>query len=391
MTIAAVYRIDDRAIFISDFRNTHNKNQTDVSLKFINIGEKMGLFLSGDALFWQRIIPLLEQCITSVTIDNVISNEGILYETISNAFWHQQPVIKTRAIGFVIDDSNKTNILFYIDLVPGIGVQILPIGENSCCVIGSGSLIPHIEDRLSKRVNNDIKTFGNDNLNLYRLADGMRREVQNALVAIGSSSFKKLGISPYMALHSLAGSHFIIRGEEIEGETFSQYEHISYHYSFFNDKNEIILVDHINNKRLVVNNIINLQDALAGDQFDPEHITDGLNIEQNFKDKDFVYVFHQWVSQEDNQIIVYRSIRRIDFVELTKEIRIEVSTDPVVNLEKFPIEHHYLFPDCRDQFFFVKNDEDDIFMAELDKNKLFNNNWLSSYIDNYYSTFYLKS
>jgi hypothetical protein len=42
MTIVAVYRIDDRAIFLSDFRNTSNGNHTDVSLKFINIGNEIG-------------------------------------------------------------------------------------------------------------------------------------------------------------------------------------------------------------------------------------------------------------------------------------------------------------------------------------------------------------
>lgn len=387
MTIAAVYRFDDTAIFLTDFRNTSKGNQTDVSLKFINIGESMGLFLSGDALFWQRAIPLLKQSIGQVNLANILNQDETFYTILSDIFWESQPLVRSRAIGFLIDDQIQQNILFSLDLIPQIGVRMDEIPKNSCHVIGSGALIPNIEKHISKRVNEDSIDFGDD---LYRLCDGMRNEVQKILIDAGRSSFQKLGISPYMCLHTLTGSYFMIRGEEIEGEVFSENENVSYHYSFIkdNDSNEIILIDHKNAIRLPVNNITNLEDALKGDIFDPQELGKKEDFESQFLDRNYIYVFHQWVTEFKDDLLVYRSIKRIDFLTVNPSTRLEKPSNPIIKTAEFPMANKDLFIDCRDIVFLIDDDLDKVFIKELNENILFNHTWLSSYIPSYYDEIY---
>lgn len=392
MTIVAAYRIDDRAIFLSDFRNTSNGTQTDVSLKFINIGSDIGLFLSGDALFWQNNLHLLQEVSSEVTFTNVLEMDGPLYEAASNAFWNRQPSIRTRAIGFIIDNESRSNIMFWIDMRPGIGVKILPLEEGRALVIGSGALLKNIEVRINERIRHDREFYGDD---LYKLARCMREEVQQTLVAHGFSSFRKLGISPYMAIHSLAGSHFMIRGENIQGEVISEKTYFKYNYSFVRDEStkKVIFIDHINDTRLFINDITNLEDALEGDLFDPQQLATGFDPEEAFQNHNFVYLFHQWLikNEEDETIDVYRSIKRISFNTINNTgTRLSESTSPVIAVEEFSSQQLVKFPDCRDQFFVLSEDDDNRFMEELNEDRLFDHQWLSSYINQYFTIFFIQ-
>jgi hypothetical protein len=392
MTIVAAYRIDDRAIFLSDFRNTSNGTQTDVSLKFINIGNDIGLFLSGDALFWKNNLHLFQEVSSEVTFTNVLEMDGPLYEAASNAFWNRQPSIRTRAIGFIIDNESHSNKMFWIDMRPGIGVQILPIDEGRALVIGSGALLKNIDARINERIRHDREIYGDD---LYKLASCMREEVQQTLVAHGFSSFRKLGISPYMAIHSLADSHFMIRGENIQGEVFTERTYFKYNYSFVRDEatDKVIFIDHINDTHLFVNDITNLEEALEGDLFDPQQLAAGFDPEEAFPNHNFVYLFHQWVieNEEDNTIDVYRSIKRINFNIINNtSTRLSESTSPVIAVEEFSSQQLAHFPDCRDQFFVLSDEDDNRFMEELNEARLFDHQWLSSYINEYFNIFFIE-
>lgn len=391
MTIISMYRIDDRAIFLSDFRTSSYGNQTDVALKFINIGEHIGLFFSGDATFWERCISPLQEIEEFVTINNVLEMEEPFYEKISETFWGQQPRILSRAIGFVIDDAIKENVLFSIEADPGLGVKIDPIEENSCLVIGGGSLIDNLESKISERISYEIEENGYD---LYHLATSMRQEVQSALNAYGTSSYRKLGISPYMALHSLAGSHFMIRGEQIEGEVFTEKGGFNYSYSFEKDEEtgETVLLDTVNEQRVVISNIMNLENVLDGVPFDPQGLTNGFDPEEVFPDNEFVYRFHQWVVTDDKFFdpFVYRSITKISFVILDENTNLRVCkySAPIIKVVDEPLENVDFYPDCRDQYFTVSNSRDEEFVRDLNEENLFNHEWLSSFIDDYYSVFY---
>ncbi|PGN29278.1 hypothetical protein [Bacillus thuringiensis] len=391
MTIISMYRIDDRAIFLSDFRTSSNGNQTDVALKFINIGEHIGLFFSGDARFWERCITPLQEVGGFVTLNNVLEMEEPFCREIREIFWEQQPSIRSRAIGFVIDNETQVNVLFSIDALPGTGVRIEPIGENSCLVIGSGSLIDSLESRISQRINYEIEENGVD---LYHLANSMRKEVQSALNSYGTSSYRKLGISPYMALHSLAGSHFMIRGEQIEGEVFKGKDKFHYSYSFEKDEEtgETVLLDTVNEKRIVISNIMNLENVLEGVPFDPQGLTNGFDPEEAFPDNEFVYLFHQWVVTDDVFLgpLVYRSITKISFVVLEENTNLRVCqySASIIKVVDGPLEDIDFYPDCRDQYFTVSNSIDEEFVRGLNEENLFNHEWLSSFIDDYYSVFY---
>ncbi|ASZ69607.1 MULTISPECIES: hypothetical protein [Bacillus cereus group] len=391
MTIISMYRIDHRAIFLSDFRTSSNGNQTDVALKFINIGEHIGLFFSGDATFWERSVSPLQAVGEAVTINNVLEMEEPLCREIREIFWEQQPSIRSRAIGFVIDNETQENILFLIDARPRVGVSIEPIEENCCLVIGSGALIDNLESRISQRISHEIEENGED---LYHLANCMRQEIQSALNAYGTSSYRKLGISPYMALHSLAGSHFMIRGEQIEGEVFTEKGGFNYSYSFEKDEEtgETVLLDTVNEQRIVISNIMNLENVLGGVPFDPQGLTNGFDPEEVFPDNEFVYRFHQWVVTDDKFFdpFVYRSITKISFVILDENTNLRVCkySAPIIKAVDEPLENVDFYPDCRDQYFTVSNSREEEFVSDLNEENLFNHEWLSSFIDDYYSVFY---
>lgn len=312
-------------------------------------------------------------------------------QEIREIFWEQQPSIRSRAIGFVIDNETQENVLFSIDAWPGTGVRIEPIEENSCLVIGSGSLIDNLESRIGQRISYEIEQNGVD---LYHLATSMRQEVQSALNAYGTSSYRKLGISPYMALHSLAGSNFMIRGEQIEGEVITEDDDFNYSYSFERDTetDEVVLVDTVNEERIVISNIMDLENVLDGVPFDPQGLTTGFDPEVAFPDNEFVYRFHQWVVKDDDIIgpFVYRSITKISFVILDENTNLRVCkySAPIIKGEDESLEDIDFYPDCRDQYFTVSNSRDEEFNRDLDEENLFNHEWLALFIDNYYSVFY---
>ncbi|HDX9528498.1 TPA: hypothetical protein ROX84_003724 [Bacillus thuringiensis] len=390
MTIISMYRIDDRAIFLSDFRTSSNGNQTDVALKFINIREHIGLFFSGDATFWERSVSPLQAVGESVTISNVLEMEEPFYEKISEVFWGQQPRIRSRAIGFVIDNETQGNILFLIDAWPGVGVSIEPIEENSCLVIGTGALIDNLESRISQRISYEI---GENEEDLYHLANSMRQEIQSALNAYGTSSYRKLGISPYMALHSLVGSNFMIKGEQIEGAVITEEGGFNYSYSFEKDEQtgETILLDTVDGQRIVISNIMNLENVLEGVPFDPQGLTTGFDPEDVFPDNDFVYRFRQWVKKDDDIApSVYRSITKISFVSLgeTGDIRVCKYEERIMNAVDISIEDVDMYPECKDTYFAIPDNRDQEFDRDLNEENLFSHEWLSTFIDNYYSVFY---
>ncbi|MEL3972052.1 hypothetical protein AAEO50_07160 [Rossellomorea oryzaecorticis] len=399
MTIVSVYRKDKTAVFASDFRSTTKGNQTDVSLKFTDIGNDIGLFFSGDASFWNENIQSIKEITKEVSFLNVWDREGPLYEVINNAYWSQKPRIRTRAIGFMINNQTQDNKMSTIDIHPGLGVRFVPLENNRSLVIGSGAFLTNIEERINKRILRDREEFGDD---LYSLSDSMRKEILESLLNHGSSSFRKLGISPYMALHTLAGSHFMIRGEHIQGEVYSDKQNFKYDYSFLRDENsnQIKLIDHINDKQLLVDDVTNIDNSLSGDLFDPQQITSIFDPEVEFQNNDFVYLFHQWVTIHDEArfsnveretISVFRSLKRISFKQvLNYDFRLSHSSEPISDIKDFPLKYLQNYPDCRDQYFVLTEIKDKQFLKELNQDQLFDHNWLSSYIEDYYRIFFVK-
>lgn len=382
MTIIATYRIDDQAIFNSDFRLTtrdknNQKRQLDLSMKFIDIDKKIGLFLAGDVQYWKVTIPKISEIINLVTVGNILDTEGVFKQIIdSSAFKHTGG--RSSAIGFMIDDITKKNIQFKIEINPGIGSLLDEIPTNKFIIIGSGANIPKLTTRVEKRLTSDLELFGKD---LYQLGASMRDEIKQALKNSGSQSYEKLGISPFMAISTLSGSHFMIRGEEIKGDYFSDRGSYSFNYSFEAENNQILLKNYYNDTIQEVKGLSDMTPDLNGDIFDPEYLSKKQDPSSLFPKNNYVYLFHQWVVFEMKT--VYRSIRRIDFVG---NKRLCVMQEPIISI-LYDVEDGEIvkYPDCRDQYISINEEKDKLFNSELKSERLFDHVWLENFMEEYHN------
>ncbi len=394
MTIVAAYRFDDRAIFVSDFRMTDRTGQSDTSLKFIDLDGRLGLFLSGSVKLWSIAIEKVKPRMSEITIDNIFDEDAPLVDELTYVAWGNPKLSTSRAIGFIIDDMNKKNVMFKIELKSGERAHITPLLENTCDVIGSGAYIPNIKSRISSRVQ---KAVANSGIDLFQLAIEMRSEIQLLLKESGVTSFRKLGISPYMCLSSIAGSHFLIRGEEIQGGTFSDQQAPTDHlYQFIKDCNGNLVLQNLNtNTTLSVRTLNDVQGIDEREIFDPEGMSGDSDLIDQYPDADHIYIFHQWVitsgKEEEMHVDVYRSIKKIDFVDIGNGIRLCKSNEPIINvLEEVPIIELQNYEDCRDVFIDSLLNSDAEFQAELSPERLFDHSWLSQYMPNY-DQFYTKN
>ncbi|TKH04405.1 hypothetical protein FC678_24650 [Peribacillus simplex] len=122
--------------------------------------------------------------------------------------------------------------------------------------------------------------------------------------------------------------------------------------------------------------------------FDSQQISEGLYPEEVFPDYNFVYRFHQCVNQSDTFFDVYRSLKRISFEEINNTgVRVSRSGNSTINMQELALQQIAKFPDCRDQYFVLSDFDDEQFMRELNEERLFNHEWLSSYIKDYYTIF----
>ncbi|HZK54938.1 MAG TPA: hypothetical protein VFC84_12185 [Desulfosporosinus sp.] len=314
MTIVATYRLDDRAIYLNDFRVTikNPDRQLDASFKFQDSDKRMGLFLAGDVYMWKALLPVVEKIINNVTINNVLKVDGPFREALQMKCEEcpSDRYGRSGALGFLIDDVNKQNVQFRIDVVPGRGCMIEPIPVDTCVVIGSGNSIPNIESDIKESVKRDINSYGED---LYKLGNSMRDEVLQKLHLCGPTSFSKLGISPCMAISTLAGSHFMVRGEVLKGHVVSEQRSYFYNFSFErNSAGKIVLEDHLTTKTQIINDIGKMDQSLNGDIFDPKKLTEGDDPSQLFPSEDVVYLFEQWIAGNGE---IWRSIDAITFLK----------------------------------------------------------------------------
>lgn len=389
MTIAAAYRFDDRAIFVSDFRMTDATGQSDTSLKFVDLDRRLGLFLSGSVGLWLKAIPKINEIMSEVTIDNILDNEGPFVQELTFVAWANPNASISRAIGFIIDDQNRRNQLFLLELRPGERASISLIQTNSCVVIGSGSRLPDIKRRITTRIERAVTIFGMD---LYKLAGEMRTEIQQTLKDSGAGSFRKLGISPYMNLSSIAGSHFLIRGEEIQGGKFSDNAAPTKHfYSFIkDDSGNLILQNLCTGSTLSVNNLNGVQELNERKTFDPEGMSEDLDPSELYPDADHVYLLHQWVTQYDKEKngkilgAVYRSLKKIDFIDVGNGVRLCKASEPFINVhEEVSLAELKKYADCRDIYIENLLQSEVDFHTELSEKRLFDHTWLSQFIPNY--------
>lgn len=272
MTIAAVYRKDDRAIFISDFRVTkttsdNQKVPKDISFKFTQLDDRIGLFLAGDVNEWKDAISKIEIIKDKITFNNIDDEEEnpLREELISFAL--QECKRRLSSIGFIINDNKKENKVFKIEVFPGKGCIITPI-INGVTVIGSGGNLPNIENRMKIVLKKAVSLFKD---NLHGLGHCMRNEIKSTLSEIGSEAFQTYGISTIMSISILEKGSFYISGEDIEGKNINKDKSRSLNYSFKKGEGDsIILKDIIKEKIQKLEDINSLKAGASGGIFDPE-------------------------------------------------------------------------------------------------------------------------
>jgi len=394
MTIHAVYRFDDEsAIFVSDFRVTEKNNQADISYKFFSEDENLGLFLSGDVGLWKQILENFKKVAAEINVNNICEDDGVFKEYLLNyAFDPKYSIAK--AIGFVISKNNedKKNVIFQIEVIPLCGVSIQPINSNTFLSIGAGPSIPHLESRVVHKIKRDMKYFGMD---YYQLAIGMRQEIISTIKLCGASSFSNFGISPFMSVSSLVGTHFVIRGEDIALSKYSNSSSpIFAKYSFTtNMLGDIVIVIYNSNREVIdeilLKDINSLTSVKSQKIFDPEQLEIAFDPAVEFSEHPFVYLLHQWVIPSNDFFesnTVYRSIKKIKLVDINfgnSVFKITCPLNPVIKEIKVSDEDIVLFPDSRDHYFLIDIALEKKFDEEISQDTLFNHQFLNNYIDDY--------
>ncbi|KLU59957.1 hypothetical protein CEB3_c33880 [Peptococcaceae bacterium CEB3] len=388
MTLVATYRLDDRAVYLNDFRLTikNPDRQLDASFKFQSFDNRMGLLLAGDIYLWKLLLPFIERTVSSINLDNVLKADGPFHEAIqieaekcpSDSYG------KTGAIGFLVDGENNQNVQFRIDVSPGLGCIVEPIPIGTCVIIGSGASIPNIENRIKTRVEKDINIHGND---LYKVGTSMRNEMLETLKLCGSSSFSKLGISPCMAISTLTKSSFVIWGEEVDGCMVSQQSSHFYHFEFHkNDIGEVVLEDQVEERTQIINDISKMNENLPGEIFDPQNLTKGNDASELFSSAEVVYLFEQWLIPEINA--VRRSIDAITCCKFKDKPILHPDRRRIVGFTENGLSAEELghYTNLQKHYFIINNEAQCSFEQDM-QTKMFNHNWLALRFE-WYHLFY---
>lgn len=384
MTVIATYRLNDYAFYVNDFRVTMQEpfRQFDVSYKFMDFDRRLGLFFAGDVNLWKKVVKRIPSLMKSVTIENILDQFGPFVQGINNEvqMYPRTMFGRAEAIGFLIDDERKINAQFCLELYPGQGCLIKEIVSNSCVVIGSGKSIPNIEEHIKENFIKNHEVYGDAP---YELVCGIRNEIQVLLKMAGSSSFSKLGISPCMSVSTLVGSHFMIRGEEINGQALVNNKLYEYCFAFERDANgDIVLNDLINNTKQIVNDINNMNSNIQGSIFDPQKLTEDVDIADRFLDADKVYLIDQWVPSGEN--LVLRSVYVINIINF-KGKRICDPERRKIAYKLITISDDCILKRFREKeklYFTLDDDKVDNFEENIQK-RLYDHVWLSEIIPDY--------
>lgn len=397
MTLHAVYRFDDCAIFLSDFRLTEAGSiQSDSSFKFFSDDEKLGLFLSGDVDLWKVVLQRFNEISPNINLENILNDDGVFKQHLIDCALSNPQYSMARAIGFLVDDIKKENILFQVEISPGNGAIINLIAKNTCHLIGAGPLIPNLKEKIVQRIQKDIDFFGMD---LYQLADGMRKETIDVIKSCGGTAFSKFGISPVMFISSLAGSHFIIRGEELTtGKYSDNTSPILAKYAFTtNPQKQKVLIeynDDLQTREVVLQDIQHIIGNSIQEKFDPEQHEQFFDPIKEFPNRSFIHLFHQWVVPANsgaNTNVIYRSIKKINIIEVgSSGNKFKVLNPLEATAEGIEVskEELTLYPDSRDNYILIDESLEKKFEDLVKSASLFNHELLIRYIPNYEEILY---
>ena len=180
MTMIVSYSFGEKAIFISDYRLTLNKNfKYDNTLKFIDIDKNIGLFMSGKVQYWRFLLKEIKNTYKDININNILDKNGPFREALITAALKEWNGI-SRASGYIINEKQKINKQFYIKATAGSGCILEETKPNSPYIFGSGRSIPNIKNKITEIINWYQKNGEDD---LYIIGSGIRSCIKNWIKA----------------------------------------------------------------------------------------------------------------------------------------------------------------------------------------------------------------
>jgi hypothetical protein len=392
MTLITGFTNNQKSFIISDLRLTKNvsKTQFDRTLKFIPLDKRIGIFPSGDVDFWIATIPKLNSIISSVTYDNIADIDEPFWQELSIAAGEYSGNI-SRAICFILNSDTKKHRLLKIIVEPGKGARIIKFNNKQTEIIGSGAYIPNLKNKLDSRYEQANEFYKGE---LYGIASSFRSEILNQINKLGSNAYKKLGISPIMILSILDKDYFYISGEVVEGGNYSTNNIYTYKYEFSKNGSEDIKLKNLDDgaefQLIDINNLHLLSDD--DEIFDPAKLTEGFDPSIHFKTYSHVYLLEQAVFPKmtgDMSNHIFRCIDKIEFITKHRLCKsIELNRHSLENIEDVEFSKYQ----ATDKIYFsLEPEKENLFLADLSTNKLFDHQWLSNFIPKYYDKIYTNT
>ncbi len=391
MTLITGFTYNQKSFIVCDLRLTKskdkNRNQYDRTLKFISLKNKIGIFPSGDVSFWRETIPKLNDVVDLVTYNNIIEIDEPFWQELSIAGGKYTGKI-SRAICFIISPELQKHRLIKITIKPGEGAIIEEFIDKKTVTIGSGAYIPDINTKLDAIYDRTDKFYEGD---LYCIASSFRTEILNQIQKNGSSTFKKLGISPIMILSILYNDYFCICGEEGRGGDYSTSNIYTYKYEFSKEDGEKVSLKNLNNGNEFQIIGLNELDILVDQDeiFDPAKLTEKFDPSEYYQDKKYVFVLEQAVFPKmigDMKNHIIRFIDKIDFITEHRFCKkIELKRHSLEDIEDKEFSNYQ----NNDKVFFSfdVSEVEQKFLEELSEEKLFDHKWLSKFIPNYINVY----
>ena len=398
MTMALVYKKNNQAFFLQDFRITYpkeNNRQIDSMMKFQIFDNKIGLYFAGNIRVMKSIIEEIKIFQTKISINDIADGNGILVRKLNdymrknlNNYTYEQ---KVEILGFVIDVNRNKNECFYLELIPGVGVELKSLDDDKVTIIGSGKYIPEIEQLLTEAFRKAIKLQKRNGYKLITIMDAVEQEIKRIFTHIGISNYSKLGISPYFAKAVLMDSSFVMYGQEINGDNITtdfnknddKPKSNKFKYKFYREKENVFLEDKNNNKKIIVKNAETFSEEDGDNIFDPEKLAERFDPSKNLCHNGVAYIINQWVNKgEFINRVIYRS--EINDKEILNPNYKTIASDriKIKNCNEYS---NYIL--SGDSCLIVENNLQGIFEEQVNAN-LFNHKWMEKYVKNYSDIYY---
>jgi len=314
MTILVAFKENNQTAFVSDFRVSFDRgNQVDAICKFLHFDNRLSFFTAGSTEIWKEASNIINEILTEITINNVLSEEGPLFISLRKILEEASDAHGLfGGFGIYLDTDTKKNIVF--EIKGEIGRGLMPFSEivNGTTIIGSGEYIPNLKKYLDKKMGCFINKNGFKN---YSTADILRRHLKHGIINCGGSTFEKLGISPIFNISSLIDSSFKMHGESIEGEHILNNGGITrYSFTFERTEEELVLINNNTKDIHTIYDITSLKNDIVSDKlFDPEKLKEKFDPAK-YIFGDNIYFMNQNLFKESpnsNQIkmerIVYKT------------------------------------------------------------------------------------